>query len=174
MKGSSQMAAIADLPNPLVRWRRSIGTENHVSKNYAVGLEISCPGGAYYWAPEIPRSKRLAGPTPSTCELAHNVLNLSKTARSFGPASPALFEEVIDPVQSNKADEDQIDGHCEAHDPRRNQQKHSRDQGNDRQKVVSTDDVHPKLIADSDDSVGRHARRPRVGSAQADAMAPET
>jgi hypothetical protein len=39
---------------------------------------------------------------------------------------------------------------------------------------VSTDDVHPKLIADSDDSVGRHARRPRVGSAQADAMAPET
>jgi hypothetical protein len=72
MKGSSQMAAIADLPNPLVRWRRSIGTENHVSKNYAVGLEISCPGGAYYWAPEIPSSKRLAGATPSTCELAHN------------------------------------------------------------------------------------------------------
>ena len=60
------------LPNPLVRWRRSIGTENHVSKNYAVGLEISCPGGAYYWAPEIPGSKRLAGATPSTCELAHN------------------------------------------------------------------------------------------------------
>lgn len=97
-------------------------------------------------------------------------------ARLFdgGCASPALIEEVIDPVQSNKADEDQIDGHCEAHDSRRNQQKHSRDQGNDRQKVVSTDDVHPKLIADSDDSVGRHARRPRVGSAQADAMAPET
>jgi len=24
-------------------------------KNYAVGLEKSCPGGAYYRAPEIPR-----------------------------------------------------------------------------------------------------------------------
>jgi hypothetical protein len=23
-------------------------------KSYAVGLEISCPGGACYWAPEIP------------------------------------------------------------------------------------------------------------------------
>ena len=91
-----------------------------------------------------------------------------------GPASPALIEEVIDPVQSKKADEDQIDGHCEAHDPRRNQQKHSRDQGNDRQKVVSTGDVHQKLIADLDDSAGRRVRRPRVGSAQADAMAPET
>ena len=55
------------------------------------------------------------------------VLILSKMALGFGPASPALFEEMIDPVQSNKADEDQIDGHCEAHDSRRNQQKHSRD-----------------------------------------------
>jgi hypothetical protein len=25
-------------------------------KSYAVGLEISCPGGAYDWAPEIPSS----------------------------------------------------------------------------------------------------------------------
>jgi hypothetical protein len=30
-------------------------------KNYAVGLEMSCPGGAYYWAPEIPSNRRLAG-----------------------------------------------------------------------------------------------------------------
>ena len=28
-----------------------------LKKNYAVGLEISCPGGAYYWAPEIPSSE---------------------------------------------------------------------------------------------------------------------
>jgi hypothetical protein len=35
------------------------------------------------------------------------VLILSKMALGFGPASPALFEEVIDPVQSKKADEDQ-------------------------------------------------------------------
>ena len=24
-------------------------------KSYAVGLEMSCPGGAYHWAPEIPQ-----------------------------------------------------------------------------------------------------------------------
>jgi len=41
-------------------------------KNYAVGLEMSCPGGAYHWAPEIPSARRIAGPTPSKCELAHN------------------------------------------------------------------------------------------------------
>ena len=52
---------------------------------------------------------------------------MTTRARGFGPASPALFEEMIDPVQSKKADEDQIDGHCEAHDSMRNQQKHSRD-----------------------------------------------
>jgi hypothetical protein len=31
-----------------------------VKKSYAVGLEISCPGGAYYWAPEIPSAKRIS------------------------------------------------------------------------------------------------------------------
>ena len=62
--------------------------------------------------------------------------------RSFGPASPALFEEVIDPVQSKKADEDQIDSHCEAHDPRRDQQEYPRDHGGDRQKVSDTVGVH--------------------------------
>jgi len=30
-------------------------------RNYAVGLEMSCPGGTYYWAPEIPSDCRLAG-----------------------------------------------------------------------------------------------------------------
>ena len=39
------------------------------------------------------------------------VVIFSKMALCFGPASPALFEKVIDPVQSKKADEDQIDGH---------------------------------------------------------------
>jgi hypothetical protein len=28
---------------------------SQLTKNYAVGLEISCPGGAYHWAPEIPQ-----------------------------------------------------------------------------------------------------------------------
>ena len=30
------------------------------SKKYAVRLEISCPGGAYYWAPEIPSGVRFS------------------------------------------------------------------------------------------------------------------
>ena len=45
----------------------------------------------------------------------------------------ALIDEVIDSIQSEKADEDQVDCHCEAHDPGRDHQKHSRDQGSDRQ-----------------------------------------
>lgn len=76
-------------------------------------------------------------------------LILSKTARGFGPASPALFEEVIDPVQSKKADEDQIDSHCEARDPRRDQQEYPRGHGGDRHKVLDTAGVHRELIADS-------------------------
>jgi hypothetical protein len=32
------------------------------TKNYAVGLEISCPGGVYYWAPEIPSAIRFSRP----------------------------------------------------------------------------------------------------------------
>jgi hypothetical protein len=55
------------------------------AKNCAVGLEISCPGGVYYWAREIPSAESLAGAKPSTCELAHNRgLILSKNA-ACGP-----------------------------------------------------------------------------------------
>ena len=43
-----------------------------VKKTYAVGLEMSCPGGAYQWAPEIPTYVKLASAQPSKCELAHN------------------------------------------------------------------------------------------------------
>ena len=42
-----------------------------VSKNYAVGLEMLCPGGACYWAPEIPSDGRLAGTMSNRCELVH-------------------------------------------------------------------------------------------------------
>jgi hypothetical protein len=45
---------------------------SRATKNYAVGLENSCPGGAYHWAPEIPSTWRIAGVTPGKCELAHN------------------------------------------------------------------------------------------------------
>jgi hypothetical protein len=41
-----------------VNRRRAVDrTDKQVAKNYAVGLEISCPGGAYHWAPEIPQRK---------------------------------------------------------------------------------------------------------------------
>lgn len=85
--------------------------------------------------------------------------------------SPALFEEVIDPVQSKKADEDQIDSHREAHQPRRDQQEYPRDHGGDRQKVLDAAGVHRELIADSGHS-GRRWRALRwrrsagVGSRQ--------
>jgi hypothetical protein len=36
----------------------------HPQKNCAGGLEISCPAGAYYWAPEIPSATGLAGAMP--------------------------------------------------------------------------------------------------------------
>jgi hypothetical protein len=52
----------------MLRTTRGAG---YLGKNYAVGLEISCPGGAYVWAPEIPStgmsrnlgkgSKKIAG-----------------------------------------------------------------------------------------------------------------
>jgi hypothetical protein len=109
------------------------GRQTRPQKSYAVGLEMLCPGGAYAWAPKIPSAGTLAGSMPSKCELVHNLLILSRTARGFGPALTALIEDVIDPVQSEKAHDDQIDRHCEAHDPRRDQQKHSRGQGNNRQ-----------------------------------------
>ncbi len=48
------------------------GRQARPQKNYAVGLEMLCPGGAYAWAPEIPSGERLADPMPSKCELVHN------------------------------------------------------------------------------------------------------
>ena len=43
-----------------------------LQKNYAVGLEMQCPAGACYWAPEIPSGRRLAEAIPSKYELVHN------------------------------------------------------------------------------------------------------
>jgi hypothetical protein len=47
--------------------------------------------------------------------------------------APDLFEEVIDPVQPEKAHDDQIDRHRNVNDAGRDQQKHSRGQANKRQ-----------------------------------------
>ena len=80
-------------------------------------------------------------------------------AAAFTAQSATLFDDVIDPVQPEKADEDQIDSHCEAHGPRRDHQEHPRDHGGDRQKVMGTGDVHLELIADSDRSIARRRRQ---------------
>jgi hypothetical protein len=53
--------------------------------------------------------------------------------RNSGPASPALFDDVVDPIQSEKADEDQVDSHCEAQSTGCDHEEHPRGQGNDRQ-----------------------------------------
>ena len=55
--------------------------------------------------------------------------------RSGAPASePAwLFNDVIDPVQSEKADKDQIDRDGPAHDAGSEQEEQSREQGSDGQ-----------------------------------------
>jgi hypothetical protein len=48
-----------------------VGQCAETAKSYAVGLEISCPGGAYYWAPEIPSTKGIAVTMTGKCELVH-------------------------------------------------------------------------------------------------------
>ena len=45
--------------------------------------------------------------------------------------APDLFEEVIDPVQPEKAGDNQIDRHGDADDAGRDQQEHSRGQGDE-------------------------------------------
>jgi hypothetical protein len=56
----------------MLRTTRGAG---YLGKNYAVGLEISCPGGAYAWAPKIPSAANLAGAVPRKCEMVHNRAN---------------------------------------------------------------------------------------------------
>jgi hypothetical protein len=58
-------------------------------KNYAVGLEKSCPGGVYNWAPEIPSPHTIAAAVLGKCELAHS-------RRSFFPKRRRLAHAVID------------------------------------------------------------------------------
>jgi hypothetical protein len=61
------------------------GKASYGLKKYAVGLEISCPGGAYHWAPEIPSKNSIAGGIPSKCELAHNPAHSFQTGAGSGP-----------------------------------------------------------------------------------------
>jgi hypothetical protein len=73
---------------------------SHGTKNYAVGLEMSCPGGAYHWAPEIPSTQTIAGARPGKCELAHNrgaffpQLRGARVRRPQPPINPAAYRSV--------------------------------------------------------------------------------
>ena len=72
-----------------------------------------------------------------------------------GASTAALFKELIDPIQSENAYDDQIDRHCDTHDPRRDQQKHSRGQRDNRQQGVACIEVHPGFISDSREATNR-------------------
>ena len=47
------------------------------------------------------------------------------------PRFPDLFEEVVDPVQAEKAGDNQIERHRDADDAGRHQQKNARGQGDE-------------------------------------------
>jgi hypothetical protein len=64
--------------------------------------------------------------------------------------SPILLEDVIDPVQSDQAHDDQIDRYGEAHDPRRDQQKHSRGQRDNRQQELACIEVQLEFAWSND------------------------
>ena len=66
------------------------GRQTRPQKNYAVGLEIPCRGGAFYWAPEIPSEVGLAGAIPSVCERVHNRAHSFQNSAGFGPALTPL------------------------------------------------------------------------------------
>ena len=83
-----------------------------------------------------------------------------RLGHGFGPAHSAPFEEVIDPVQSEKSRDDQIDRHREAHDPRCDQQKHSRGQANNRHEGIGSIEVHRGTIPDSDAASAAHIDSP--------------
>ena len=71
------------------------------------------------------------------------------------------FDDVIDPVQSQNADEDQVDSHCEAHDPGRDHEEDPCSQGGDRKQWICRIQVHLEFIPDSRRPVRRTVRLPR-------------
>jgi len=78
---------------------------------------------------DLRRSEETAENRPRA---AHHSVTIDQGA-GLQSRVPALFDDVIDRVQPEKADEDQIDSDSEAHDPRREQQEQSREQGSDGQ-----------------------------------------
>jgi hypothetical protein len=67
-------------------------------------------------------------PTPGRARVRFSAAD----ARDSGPAA-RLFNDVIDPVQSRKANQDQVDSHCEAQNAGCDHEEHSRGHGNGRQ-----------------------------------------
>lgn len=65
------------------------------------------------------------------------------------PRFPDLSEEVVDPVQAEKAGDNQIERHRNADDAGRDQQKHTRGQGDEWQEGAGCIGMHPAFIPDS-------------------------
>ena len=88
----------------------------------------------------------------------------SKAPDSEGAGLRTSFDDVIDPVQSQNADEDQVDSHCEAHDPGRDHEEDPCSQGGDRKQWICGIQVHLEFIPDSRRPVRRTVRLPRSTS----------
>ena len=82
-----QLLLLPHLPHRLNVCRRLNPEAQHGNgrKNYAVGLEKSCPGGAYYWAPEIPSATTIAAAMPAKYELVHSSGIVSDGRRAVAP-----------------------------------------------------------------------------------------
>jgi len=65
------------------------------------------------------------------------------------PRFPDLSEEVVDRVQAEKAGDNKIDRHRNADDAGRDQQKHTRGQGDEWQEGAGCIGMHPASIPDS-------------------------
>jgi hypothetical protein len=65
-------------------------------------------------------------------------------------ARPVLLEDVIDPVQTDKASKDQIDSHRKAHDPGASSRRNTTATTEAIRRGLGCGKVHPELTADSD------------------------
>jgi hypothetical protein len=86
-------------------------------------------------------------------------------------ARPVLLEDVIDPVQTDKASKDQIDSHRKAHDPGASSRRNTTATTEAIRRGLGCGKVHPELTADSDAWAGAKvdvghvaARRPPQGA----------
>jgi hypothetical protein len=77
-------------------WRPAGDEGGEGTKSCAVGLEISCPGGACPLSPLILSSGRVAGTIPNRCDLDHNRSHTLGSA----PHSPPPIKVSSPPVRA--------------------------------------------------------------------------